>query len=81
MDASPEKVAPILEKLYTSGKAVYGMKILGNGRLSSDPRSAIEYAFKFGSIHAITIGITNQEQLIENIQFVHDFATQYPPGR
>jgi aryl-alcohol dehydrogenase-like predicted oxidoreductase len=78
MDAAPEKVTPILERLYTSGKAVYGMKILGNGRLSSNPRGAIEFAFRLGSIHAITIGITNQKQLIENIQSVHDHVAQFP---
>ena len=58
MDASPEKVVPILDKLYESGRAVYGMKILGNGRLSNDVGAAIQYAFELGTVHAITIGIT-----------------------
>ena len=54
MDASPEKVTPILEKLYTRGRAVYGMKILGNGRLSDDVGSAIQYALGLGTIHIAT---------------------------
>jgi aryl-alcohol dehydrogenase-like predicted oxidoreductase len=77
-DASPQIVVPILEDLYASGKAVYGMKVLGNGRLSSDVGSAIEYVLKLGTIHAITIGITNQAQLIENIQLVSELSPQYP---
>ena len=78
MDASPEKVIPILEKLYASGKAVYGMKIIGNGRLSNDARSAIQYAFKLGMLHAITIGITDHHQLIENTRLVSEFSAQFP---
>ena len=73
MDASPEKVEPILEKLYQSGKAVYGMKILGNGHLSSDVHTAIRYALNLSTIHAITIGIENQNQLMDNIRFVREF--------
>ena len=78
MDASPEIVIPILEDLHASGKAVYGMKILGNGRLSNDVRSAIQYAQNLGSLHAITIGITHQDQLIENIQLIKEFSSQSP---
>jgi len=73
MDAAPEKVEPILKKLYQSGRAVYGMKILGNGHLSNDVRAAIQYALNLGSIHAITIGIENQNQLMENMRFVREF--------
>ena len=81
MDASPEKVTPILEKLYASGKAVYGMKILGNGRLSNNVGGAIQYALNLGSIHAFTIGMTTQEQLMENLRFIREydsFAVQNP---
>ena len=78
MDAAPEKVEPILEKLYQSGRAVYGMKILGNGHLSSDVHTAIRYAFNLGTIHAITIGIENQNQLMDNIRFVRDISSNLP---
>jgi len=77
MDASLEKVAPILEKLYSAGKAVYGMKILGNGQLSNNVGSAIQYAFNLGCLHAITIGMTNQDQLMKNIRHVRECFT--PP--
>ena len=73
MDAAPEKVEPILEKLYQSGRAVYGMKILGNGHLSNDAHAAIQYVLNLSSIHAITIGVENQNQLMDNIRFVREF--------
>lgn len=81
MDASPEKVAPILEKLYNAGRAVYGMKVLGNGRLSSDVGAAIQYTLGLGTVHAITIGMTDQNQLIENLQYVSDLSQKYPLHR
>lgn len=78
MDAAPEKVEPILEKLYQSGKAVYGMKILGNGHLSNDVQGAIRYALNLGTIHAITIGMESQNQLMENLRFVREFYDEQP---
>jgi aryl-alcohol dehydrogenase-like predicted oxidoreductase len=78
MDASREEVVPILKKLYASGKAVFGMKIVGNGKLISDVRSAIQFAFQLGVIHAITIGMINHDQLIENIRLVSEFSPKYP---
>jgi aryl-alcohol dehydrogenase-like predicted oxidoreductase len=78
MDASPEKVAPVLDKLFAAGKGVYGMKILGNGRLTGNVDKAIRYAFSLGNIHAMTIGMTSIEQLNENIRSVSNCASQYP---
>lgn len=78
MDASPEEVTPILEKLYASDRGVYGMKILGNGRLSSDVGSAIQYALQLKTLHAITIGITSQAQLLENLGYASQFSMQHP---
>jgi aryl-alcohol dehydrogenase-like predicted oxidoreductase len=78
MDASPGEVTPILEKLYASGRGVYGMKALGNGRLSDDVGSAVQYALQLRNLHAITIGITSQEQLLENLGYVSRFSTKYP---
>jgi aryl-alcohol dehydrogenase-like predicted oxidoreductase len=78
MDGSTRKVVPILRQLYDSGKAVYGMKVLGCGRLGGDVCSAIQYVFQLGTVHAITIGMTHQGQLFENIKHVHEFSTRFP---
>ncbi len=78
MDARPEKVTPVLDKLYRAGKAVYGMKVLGCGHLAHDARAAIEYVLKLGTVHALTIGTSSHEQLLENVRFVEELAPHYP---
>ena len=35
MDGPPDKVAPVLRKLHDAGKAVIGMKIIGEGNFRS----------------------------------------------
>ncbi|MBN2005933.1 MAG: aldo/keto reductase [Anaerolineae bacterium] len=78
MDGRPEGVTPIIEQLYASGKAVYGMKVFGAGRLTQNPRAALEYVFKLGAVHAVTIGISNPEQLQQDVRLVEEIAPQYP---
>ena len=78
MDASPAKVAPVIERLYASGKAVYGMKVLGCGQLAGKARAAIQYVFQLGVVHAITIGISRREQLLENVRLVEELAPRCP---
>ena len=76
MDAKPSLVKPVLARTHASGKAVCGMKVMGCGELASDARGAIQYAFQLGSLHAITIGITTREQLLENLSLVEELAPQ-----
>ena len=78
MDAHPSKVAPVIERLYASGKAVYGMKVLGCGQLAGEARTAIQYVFQLGTVHAITIGTSKREHLFENLRLVEEIAPQYP---
>lgn len=78
MDAAPSQVVPVIERMYASGKAVYGMKVLGCGRLAQEPRAAIEYVLGLGTVHAITIGTSTREELIENLQLVEELAPGYP---
>ena len=78
MDASPAAVAGVIEGMHGSGKAVFGMKVLGCGQLVGDGRGAIQYVFQLGTVHAITIGTTSPEQLEENTRLVGELAVQYP---
>ena len=77
MDAPPSEVVPTIGRLYTSGKAVCGMKVLGCGRLVRDARTAIRYAFQLGTIHAITVGVTKRAYLEQDLKLVEEFAPQY----
>lgn len=78
MDGRPEQVTPVIERLYAAGKAVYGMKVLGCGELVGNVRKAVEYVFSLGTVHAITIGISKEEHLHENLRAVDELAPRYP---
>jgi 1-deoxyxylulose-5-phosphate synthase len=78
MDAPPDKVIPLIEKLYAAGKAVYGMKVLGCGALKNDVRTAIEYVLRLGTVHAFTIGMTSAVELEENVRLVNEMSPHHP---
>jgi aryl-alcohol dehydrogenase-like predicted oxidoreductase len=81
MDASPDRVVPVIERMYASGRAVYGMKVLGRGQLArsaADVRKAIQYVLGLGTVHAITIGTTRHEHLHQNLALVEELAPQHP---
>jgi aryl-alcohol dehydrogenase-like predicted oxidoreductase len=78
MDASPAEVAPIIEQLYASGKAVYGMKVLGCGQLTARARTAMRYVFDLGVVHSIVVGISRRQHLLENVKLAEDLAPHSP---
>jgi aryl-alcohol dehydrogenase-like predicted oxidoreductase len=78
MGAPRSEVVDALERLYTSGKAVYGMKVLGCGRLAGQAHSAMEYVFGLGIVHSIVVGTSSRAQLLENVKLVEEIAARYP---
>ena len=81
VDASPAKVVPIIERLYASGRAVYGMKVLGCGQLAGEARTAIQYVLQLGTVHSLAIGTSGSEQLLENLKWVEELVPHYPLRR
>jgi 1-deoxyxylulose-5-phosphate synthase len=70
MDADPATVVNVLKEMKAAGKAVVGMKILGQGTLSTRQDEAIRYALSLGVLDAFTIGAESkgeQEDLIRKI--------------
>ncbi|HET7890195.1 MAG TPA: aldo/keto reductase [Candidatus Sulfotelmatobacter sp.] len=70
MDADPATVVSILKEMKASGKAVIGMKILGQGDLRNRQDEAIKYALSLGILDAFTIGAeskTEQEDLMRRV--------------
>jgi aryl-alcohol dehydrogenase-like predicted oxidoreductase len=70
MDADPETVVGVLRQMKASGKAVIGMKILGQGDLRNRQSEAIKYALSLGVLDAFTIGAESkaeQEDLIRRV--------------
>ncbi len=78
MDARPRKVVPVIAKMYAAGKAVYGMKVYGAGRLTRDRRAAMSYVLELGTVHALTIGTSSIAQLEENVQLIESLAPHHP---
>jgi len=70
MDANPATVISVIKQMRSSGKAIVGMKILGQGDLRSHPSEAIRYALGTGVLDAFTIGAestTEQNDLTRRI--------------
>ncbi len=70
MDADPATVVGVLKEMKAAGKAVVGMKILGQGDLRNRQDEAIKYALSLGVLDAFTIGAESkaeQEDLIRRI--------------
>ena len=62
MDADPATVVSVLKEMKSAGKAVVGMKILGQGDLSKRQDEAIKYALSLGILDAFTIGAESKQQ-------------------
>lgn len=70
MDSDPATVVGVLKEMKAAGKAVIGMKILGQGALRNRQDEALKYALSLGVLDAFTIGAESkaeQEDLIRRI--------------
>ncbi len=70
MDADPATVVSVLKEMKTAGKALVGMKILGQGTLRNRQDEGIKFALSLGILDAFTIGAESkqeQEDLIRRI--------------
>jgi 1-deoxyxylulose-5-phosphate synthase len=73
MDADPDTVVSVLREMKAAGKAVIGMKILGQGDLRNRQSEALRYALSLGVLDAFTIGAESraeQEDLIRRVSAV-----------
>src|SRR5262249_14952275 len=60
MDADPATVVSVLKPMKASGKAVVGMKILGQGDMRNRQDEALHHALSLGVLDAFTIGAENR---------------------
>jgi 1-deoxyxylulose-5-phosphate synthase len=70
MDADANSVVSVLREMRALGKAVVGMKILGQGDMSKRQDEALRYALSLDVLDAFTIGAESkaeQEDLIRRI--------------
>lgn len=79
MDASPKRVVPILREAFDNGKGIVGMKVFGCGSLVRDTQRAVKWVLGLGTVHAITIGPTDDGHLEQNVRLVERFAPLKAP--
>lgn len=63
MDAPPEEVVPVLKKLHDAGKAVTGIKILGEGKIADKREESLKYVLGMDCVNAVVIGFESPEQV------------------
>jgi 1-deoxyxylulose-5-phosphate synthase len=68
MDADPDTVVSVLREMKARGKAVIGMKILGQGNLRSKVDDAVRYALSLGVLDAFTIGAESRAEQLDLIE-------------
>jgi aryl-alcohol dehydrogenase-like predicted oxidoreductase len=67
MDADPVTVVATLRAGRQSGKAIVGMKILGQGDMRSRVDEALKYALSLDLLHTFTIGAENRKEQLDLI--------------
>ena len=62
MDASPDTVVSVIREMRAAGKAIVGMKILGQGELRHRQDEALNFALGLNLLDAFTIGAESQKE-------------------
>jgi 1-deoxyxylulose-5-phosphate synthase len=68
MDGDPEAVVSVLREMKAAGKAVVGMKILGQGDMRGRVDEALKYALGLGVLDAFTIGAESRSEQLDLIR-------------
>jgi aryl-alcohol dehydrogenase-like predicted oxidoreductase len=66
MDAATEVVVPVLKKIRSNGKAVIGMKLIGEGKLRNDEEKrdeSIRFALTSGCVDVLNVGFEKVEEV------------------
>ena len=74
MCAAPDEVIPVVDRMVSAGMGVYGMKVVGGGELTGDPARAVRYVMGESAVHAIVMGMMNEDEIIENCGLVSGTA-------
>jgi 1-deoxyxylulose-5-phosphate synthase len=62
MDSDPNTVVSVLKEMKAAGKAVVGMKILGQGTMRNRQDEALKFALGLGVLDAFTIGAESKQE-------------------
>lgn len=70
MDSDPDTVLGVLREMKAQGKGVIGMKVLGQGQLSTDVDRALRYSTRLDVLDCFTIGFAAKLQVDEILRKV-----------
>jgi aryl-alcohol dehydrogenase-like predicted oxidoreductase len=73
MDGKTEDVVPVLRLAKQNGKAIIGMKILGEGTLADQRDRCIQFAQKLGLLDAMTIGFEEPDQIDDILRLMEKY--------
>ena len=62
---------PVLRQARANGKAIIGMKIFGEGKLSGEREACMKFAQENGLLDAMTIGFHTPAQIDDALQLMH----------
>jgi predicted aldo/keto reductase-like oxidoreductase len=73
-DKKPDEVASQLEEMHGAGKGVIGMKILGEGRITTPDRkdASLRFVLGLGTVDAFIIGFENTGQVDDIVKRTGD---------
>jgi aryl-alcohol dehydrogenase-like predicted oxidoreductase len=71
MDGPPDEVIPVLREARANGKAIIGMKIFGEGKLSGEREACMQFAQENGLLDAMTIGFHTPAQIDDALRLMH----------
>jgi predicted aldo/keto reductase-like oxidoreductase len=63
MDAAPKVVAPVLKQAHEAGRAIGGMKILGEGDIAEQREESLEFVLGLGCVDTLVIGFETPEEI------------------
>ena len=63
MDGNVQEVVPVLRKIHDTGKAVTGIKILGEGKIADQREKSLRYALDLECVDSIVIGFESCDQI------------------
>ena len=69
-DTTFDEVSAVLRQAKENGKAVIGMKILGEGQLAGEREACIQFAQELGLLDAMTVGCINPEQIDDILHLI-----------
>lgn len=76
MDGTPEEITAVLREMKANGKAVLGMKIFGEGKLSGEKEDCIKFAQGLGVLDAMTIGFHEPQQIDDVLRMIQKFPAK-----